>query len=306
MYNGHKKYALFIGRWQPFHNGHKYLIDEALTKGENVCVAIRDTEISEQNPYGAEHRAEMIRRVYGSKVEVIVIPDISSINIGRNVGYDVNIAEPPVEIGKISGTNVRAGKDDNVPPEVTEYIKLLRTTLWLTGLPCSGKTTLSKRLKAELDNRGFKTVCLDADDVRSKLNADLGFSKADRTENLRRVAHVAKLFNENGNFVIASFLSPLEENRRLVKEIIGNFKLAFLKCNLEICEQRDVKGMYKKARAGQIQEFTGVSAPFEEPVNADIVVDTGEMGVEDCVRQILDKMGAQKAKKYHHCLVKEK
>ncbi len=291
MYNGHKKYALFIGRWQPFHNGHKYLIDAALAKGEDVCVAIRDTEISEQNPYGAQQRAEMIRRVYGRRVEVVVIPDINSINIGRNVGYDVNIVEPPADIGKISGTNVRSGKDDNVPAEVAEYIKLLQTTLWLTGLPCSGKTTLAKRLKGELDNRGFKAVCLDADDVRSKLNSDLGFSKTDRMENLRRAAHVAKLFNDNGNFVIASFVSPLNENRRIVREIIDNFKLVFLKCSLQVCEQRDIKGMYKKARAGEIKDFTGVSAVFEEPPDADIIVDTERLNIADCVKEILDKLG---------------
>jgi len=306
MYNGHKKYALFIGRWQPFHNGHKYLIDEALAKGENVCVAIRDTEISEHNPYGSEHRVEMIRRVYGDKVGIIVIPDISSINIGRNVGYEVNRIDPPPDIGKISGTNVRAGKDGNVPPEVAEYIKLLHTTLWLTGLPCSGKTTLSKRLKEELDNRGFKAVCLDADDVRSKLNSDLGFTKTDRMENLRRVAHVAKLFNDNGNFVIASFVSPLEENRQLVREIIDNFRLVFVKCSLETCEKRDVKGMYKKARAGQIPEFTGVSAVFQEPSNADIVVDTEHLDVDDCVRQILDKIGAQRSNRYQPGFMKER
>ena len=291
MYNGHKRYALFIGRWQPFHNGHKYLIDEALAKGENVCVAISDTEISEQNPYTAVQRAEMIQRVYNGKVEIIVIPDIKSINIGRNVGYDVNIVEPPSDIGKISGTNVRSGRDSNVPLEVAEYIRRLRMTLWLTGLPCSGKTTLSKRLKEELDNRGFRTVCLDADDVRSKLNADLGFSKTDRMENLRRVAHVAKLFNDNGIFVIASFVSPLNENRRMIRKIVDNFKLVYLKCGLEVCAQRDVKGMYKKARAGEIQEFTGVSAPFEEPPDAEIIIDTEHAGINDCVNEILDKIG---------------
>ncbi len=297
MYNGHKKYALFIGRWQPFHNGHKYLIDGALCKGENVCVAIRNTEISQQNPYTVEQRAEMIRRVYGNRVEIIVIPDINSINIGRNVGYDVNFVEPPVDIGKISGTNVRCGKDDNLPLEVGEYIKLLRTTFWLTGLPCSGKTTLSGRLKEELDNRCFKTVCLDADDVRSALNADLGFSPRDRMENLRRVAHVAKLFNDNGNFVIASFVSPLDEYRQMAKEIIGNFKLAFVKCSLQACEQRDTKGMYKKARTGEIKDFTGVSSPFEEPSNADIIIDTEHRGVNDCVDDILNELGVQKSKK---------
>ena len=291
MYNGHKRYALFIGRWQPFHNGHKYLIDDALSRREDVCIAIRDTEISEENPYTVEQRAEMIRRIYGNKVKIIVIPDIKSINIGRNVGYDVNRVDPPSDIEKISGTNIRTGKDNNVPQEVAEYIKMLRTTLWLTGLPCAGKTLLSKRLKEELDNRGFKTVHLDADDIRSNLNADLGFSPEDRKENLRRVAQVAKLFNENGNFVIASFVSPTDELREMVRNIIGNFKLAFVKCSLKACEKRDDKGMYKKARTGEIKEFTGVSAPFEEPSDADIVIDTEQNSIEDCVKEILNMLG---------------
>jgi len=294
MYNAHKRFALFIGRWQPFHNGHKFLIDRALTEGENVCVAIRNTEISEKNPYTTEQCAEMIRRVYGDKVEIIVIPDIKSINIGRKVGYDVNRVDPPADIGKISGTKVRAGEDSNVPPEVTEYIKTLRTTVWLTGLPCSGKTTLAKRLKEELDNRGYKAVHLDGDDVRGKLNKDLGFSVEDRKENLRRIAHVAKLFNENGNFVIASFVSPTNEYRRMIKETIGDFKLVYLKCSLETCEERDVKGMYKRARLGEIKEFTGVSAPFEEPDSADIVVDTENQDPETCVKQILSSLRAER------------
>lgn len=294
MYNAHKKFALFIGRWQPFHGGHKYLIDEALKNGENVCIAIRSTEISEKNPYTVEQRAEMIRRIYKDKVEIIAIPDIKSINIGRKVGYDVNRVDPPEHIGKISGTNVRAGKDTSVPPEVGEYIKTLYTTLWLTGLPCSGKTTLSKRLKEELDNRSYKAVCLDGDDVRGQLNADLGFSAEDRKENLRRIAHVAKLFNRNGNFVIASFVSPTNEYRKMVKDIIGNFKLVYLKCPVEVCEERDVKGMYKKARSGEIKEFTGVSAPFEEPDDADIVIDTQTQDPESCVKQILKHLKVEK------------
>ncbi len=290
MYNGHKKYALYIGRWQPFHNGHKYLIDQTLVKGENVCIAIRNTEISQKNPYTLEQRVEMIKRVYGDKIKIIVIPDIQSINIGRNVGYDVKRVNPPQHIGEISGTNVRAGKDNNLPLEVAEYIKSLRTTLWLTGLPCSGKTTLGKRLKEELDNRGYKTVHLDGDDVRNKLNADLGFSDQDRRENLRRIAHVAKLFNENGNFVIASFVSPTEEMRKIVKEIIGNFKLCFLKCGLETCEKRDIKEMYKKARKGQIKDFTGISAPFEEPKKPDVIVDTETLSPETCVKKIIKSL----------------
>lgn len=294
MYNAHKRFALFIGRWQPFHDGHKYLIDKAIEEGENVCVAIRNTEISGKNPYTNEQRAEMIRRVYGDKVEIIVIPDIKSINIGRNVGYAVNRIDPPEHIGKISGTNVRAGKETSIPKEVEEYIKTLNTTLWLTGLPCSGKTTLAKRLKEELDNRGYKTVALDGDDVRGKLNADLGFSPEDRKENLRRIAHVARLFNHNGNFAVASFVSPTEEYRRMIKEIVGNFKLVYVKCSLKECEKRDIKGMYKKARNGEIKEFTGISAPFEEPKDADIIVDTEKDDVETCVKKILDSLKVEK------------
>lgn len=290
VYNGHKRYAMFIGRWQPFHNGHKYLIDQALAQEENVCVAIRDTEISNKNPYTVDQRREMFRRVYGDKVTTAVIPDIKSINIGRKVGYDVNRIDPPEQIGKISGTNVRAGRDINVPPEVAEYIKTLRTTLWLTGLPCAGKTTLAKRIKEELDNHGYKTVHLDGDDIRDKLNADLGFSPEDRKENLRRVAHVARLFNENGNFVVASFISPSDELRQMVRDIIGNFKLVYTQCSVQTCEKRDLKGMYKKARQGNIEQFTGVSAPFEEPTAADVVVDTENNDVEDCIKQILEAM----------------
>lgn len=292
MYNGHRRYALFIGRWQPFHNGHKYLIDNALSKGEDVCIAVRNTEISEENPYTVEQRIEMIQRVYGDKIKIIIIPDIRSINIGRNVGYDVNRIDPPSNIGKISATNVRAGKDDNVPPGVAEYIKTLRTTLWLTGLPCAGKTTLAERLKEELDNRGYKTVHLDADNIRSKLNADLGFSPEDRKENLRRVAYIAKLFNDNGNFVISSFVSPNDEMREMVKNIIDNLKLVFVKCSLKACEERDTKGMYKKARRGKIKEFTGVSAPFEEPSEPDVIIDTEHNNVENCVKELLKKIKA--------------
>ena len=294
MYSAHKKYALFIGRWQPFHNGHKYIIDEALKEGKNVCVAIRDTELSEANPYTIEQRIEMLWRVYGDKVKTIVLPDIESINIGRKVGYGVNRIDPPTNIGSISGTKIRAGVGFEMPPEVSEYVKTLRTTLWLTGLPCAGKTTLAKRIKEELDNKGYYTTHLDGDDVRGALNADLGFTEADRMENLRRIAHVAKLFNKSGVFVIASFVSPADKLRDMIREIIGNFKLLYVKCDLKECERRDVKGMYKRARAGELKQFTGISAPFEEPKKPDMVIDTANRNVEECVDEILRKLHVEK------------
>jgi adenylylsulfate kinase len=164
---------------------------------------------------------------------------------------------------------------------------MLKTTIWITGLPCSGKTTIAKRLEGELLNRGYRVAHLDGDDVRQKLNSDLGFSPEDRRENLRRIAHVAQLFNEKGNFVIASFVSPTNEYRRMIRSIIENMKLVYLKCSIEECERRDTKEMYQKARTGEIKEFTGISAPFEEPENPDLVLDTEKLDPEECVKRIL-------------------
>lgn len=166
----------------------------------------------------------------------------------------------------------------------------LDMTLWLTGLPCSGKTTLGKRLKDELDRAGYRTMHLDGDDLRGALNQDLGFSPEDRKENLRRAAHVARLFNQNDTFVIASFVSPTDELREMAREIIGNLKLVYLKCDLSVCEERDTKGMYKRARLNEIPEFTGVSAPFEEPKDPYLIVDTQHKNVEECVKEVLEAL----------------
>ena len=301
MVSGHRRYALFIGRWQPFHNGHKYIIDTALKNRKNVCIGIRDTEISEHNPFTIEQRREMIKRVYGDKVSIIIIPDIESINIGRKVGYSVVRYKVPPAVRKVSATKIRSGNNNGLPRQIAEYIKTLKTTLWLTGLPCSGKTTLAKRIKEELDNNGFKTVHFDADHIRDTLNADLRFSEKDRTENLRRVAHIAKLFNDNGIFVIASFISPTNKMRRMIKGIIKNMKLVYVKCDLKVCEKRDTKGMYRKARKGFIKDFTGISAPFEAPGNADVVIDTARHDLEFNVRKILDKTGLINRKMSHPC-----
>jgi len=285
----HKKYALFVGRWQPFHDGHKYLIDEAIAEGKNICIAIRDTKLSKKNPYTVHQRKEMIRKVYGDKVKIITIPDIESINFGRNVGYEIHRIDAPEEITEISGTNIRKGEENRVPKAAAEYLRLLRTTIWFTGLPCSGKTTLVKQLKKELDRKGCRTVHLDGDVVRKGLNIDLGFSEEDRKENLRRVAHIAKLLNQQGNTVIASFVSPTNEMRSMVREIIGDMKLVYVKCSLKECEKRDREGMYKKARKGKIKDFTGISAPFEEP-NADVVTDTENNSIDECIEKIIKKL----------------
>lgn len=139
--------------------------------------------------------------------------------------------------------------------------------------------------------RGVRTANLDGDDVREGLNMDLGFSEQDRRENLRRVAHVAELFNDNGMFVIATFVSPTRDMRKLVRSLVNRFKLCYVKCSPETCESRDVKGMYRRARRGKIKNFTGIDAPYEEPRDAEITVDTERHNVAECTRQILKALG---------------
>lgn len=149
--------------------------------------------------------------------------------------------------------------------------------LWFTGLSGSGKSTLAHAVEDELYKRQCRTFVLDGDNVRHGLCGDLGFSLEDRKENIRRVGEVAKLFTEAGVIVLTAFISPLREDRERVRNILphGDFIEIYCAASLEVCEGRDVKGLYKKARAGQIPEFTGITSPYEEPVNPELVVNTG-------------------------------
>lgn len=161
--------------------------------------------------------------------------------------------------------------------------------IWLTGLSGAGKSTLAHALEAALHAQGMHTLTLDGDNVRHGLCANLGFSPADRKENLRRVAEVAKITCEAGMITIAAFISPMREDRAMIKNIVGpeNFVELHVHCPLEICEARDVKGMYRKARDGDIKEFTGVSAPYEIPESADLVLDTQHMSIDACIATML-------------------
>lgn len=148
--------------------------------------------------------------------------------------------------------------------------------VWLSGLPCSGKTTIGTGLEKILTEEGFVVRMLDGDVTRKGICSDLGFSERDRKENIRRVAEIARLFAETGVVTICAFITPTDDLRKLALDITGKeyFVNVFVNTSLEVCEQRDVKGMYRKARLGQIAEFTGVSAPFEIPVEPDIVLNT--------------------------------
>jgi adenylylsulfate kinase len=161
--------------------------------------------------------------------------------------------------------------------------------IWMVGLSGSGKSTLAKALEKDLYDRGFLTTLLDGDNLRTGINNNLGFTEADRTENIRRAAETSKLFAACGIITICSLISPTEEIRSMSKNIIGanDYFELFINTPIEVCEQRDVKGLYKKARAGEIKNFTGIDSPFEHPVAPSLEVRTDLHSLEDCLQQIL-------------------
>ncbi|MEG0795221.1 MAG: adenylyl-sulfate kinase [Odoribacter sp.] len=162
--------------------------------------------------------------------------------------------------------------------------------IWFTGLSGSGKSTLAIALERELYQRGLLCRILDGDNIRSGINNNLGFSDADRTENIRRIAEVSKLFVDCGIVTIAAFISPTNAIRRMAANIIGpdDFLEVYVSTPLEACEKRDVKGLYAKARRGEIKDFTGISSPFESPEDAFISIDTSEQSLEKSVKILLD------------------
>jgi len=161
--------------------------------------------------------------------------------------------------------------------------------LWFTGLSGSGKSTVASAVERELHQQGIKTFILDGDNVRTGLNSDLDFSAASREENIRRIAHVSALMKDAGLVVLSAFVSPYQKDRDFVRECANDdFSEIFISTPLEVCEQRDVKGLYAKARAGEISNFTGISAPFEEPTNPELDVPTHEMSIEEATAMVVD------------------
>ncbi len=171
-----------------------------------------------------------------------------------------------------------------------EILRQSAKVIWFTGLSGSGKTTLAANLEKELFFRRFFCQVLDGDNIRAGINNNLGFSKEDRMENIRRIAEVSKLLINTGMITLCSFISPTNEIRTLAKSIIGenDFVEVFLNPPLEVCEQRDTKGLYKKARAGLIKDFTGISSPFEAPENPDLEIDTSTTTIKDSVDMIFN------------------
>ncbi|MBK9192051.1 MAG: adenylyl-sulfate kinase [Crocinitomicaceae bacterium] len=164
--------------------------------------------------------------------------------------------------------------------------------IWLTGLSGAGKTTISNALNKKLTEKKYFTQILDGDQLRGGINSNLGFSETDRIENIRRTAEIAKLFVNSGIITICSFISPTNKIRLQTKEIIGanDYFEIFVNAPLHVCEARDVKGMYKKARAGEIKNFTGIDSLYEPPANADLALNTEVLSVNECVEMILEKI----------------
>jgi adenylylsulfate kinase len=162
--------------------------------------------------------------------------------------------------------------------------------LWFTGLSGAGKSTLAHAVEEHLYQNGCRTFTFDGDNVRHGLCSDLGFSPEDRVENIRRIGEMAKLFLESGVIALTAFISPFRSDRAKVRSLVphGEFFEIYCRCSLDVCEERDVKGLYKRARAGEIKNFTGISSPYEEPEDPELVVDTGSLPLDDCVAKVIE------------------
>jgi adenylylsulfate kinase len=166
--------------------------------------------------------------------------------------------------------------------------------VWFTGLSGSGKSTIAHEVESQLFERGCRTYVLDGDNIRHGLNKNLGFSPGDRGENIRRVAEVANLFVQAGVIALTAFISPYRADRDNARKIAGgDFVEVYVKCDIDVCEARDTKGLYKKARAGEVKEFTGISAPYEEPLHPELVLDTAKETLAESAAKVIEVLKAR-------------
>ena len=292
--------ALIIGRWQPWHKGHRELFKAALDRAEKVAIGVRATfETDGKNPFTFDEVKKFIdddlSGEFEGKYEVIDLPNITNVIYGRDVGYKVEKISFDDEIENISATNVR--KSMNLTPVahdvgVSERIKRSGhkgSIIWLTGLSGSGKTTLAKSVERQLFDKGYNVYMLDGDNVRDGLNSNLSFSDEDREENIRRIGEVAALFAQAGFVVITAFISPFAKDRaKALNTYKEDSHEIYLSCDLQTCEDRDPKGLYKKAREGKIPDFTGIDSPYEVPNSPDLIIDTQNNTVDECEKSLLE------------------
>ncbi|WP_238884138.1 adenylyl-sulfate kinase [Clostridium sp. YIM B02551] len=196
---------------------------------------------------------------------------------------------------KIKSSNVVWHSMNVTRKDREELLNQQGKLIWFTGLSGSGKSTVASALEKKLHDLGKLTYTLDGDNVRHGLNKDLGFSNEDRIENIRRIGEISKLFVDAGIITLATFVSPFNEDRERVRELIGkDFIEVYIECPLDICEKRDPKGLYKKARAGEIKDFTGIDSVYEIPVKPEITVSTHLKSIEECVGKIINYLGGGK------------
>jgi len=221
----------------------------------------------------------------------IIVDRMTNITVGAGMIVDRIVAKPGHQKEPVSKNIVKS--ESLISAEDRQ--KLLNqkgATIWLTGLSGSGKSTIARNLEKELMDQGHLCYILDGDNVRHGLNRDLGFAMEDRKENIRRISEVAALMNEAGIIVITAFISPYISDRAEARDVIGDeaFIEVFVDVPIEVCEERDPKGLYKKARAGDIQQFTGISDPYEAPRDAELTIDFSEIPAKDAARMIIDDL----------------
>lgn len=187
-------------------------------------------------------------------------------------------------------TNIKWHHGKITKEDRTKLLNQKGATIWLTGLSGSGKSTIAVELEHALVENKHQAYILDGDNIRHGLNNNLGFSPEDRTENIRRIGEVAKLFTDANIITIAAFVSPYREDRNNVRKLFksGEFIEVYISCSVEVCEDRDTKGLYKKARSGEVKDFTGITAPYEEPLSPEITIDSSRLSIEESTRAILN------------------
>ena len=269
--------SLLIGRFQPLHEGHKKLVETLLRENRKVVIGLRDGPRSAANPYSAAERAEMFQRAFGDQVSLVTIPEDGSLEVvrGRDVGWELRTLSLEPELEQISATSVRAAQR-----------KVKGQTLWFLGLPASGKTTLAG--KVVRDAVGY--VLLDGDEVRQTVeNFDMGRNA--RLVHLSYMAFCCRQLNGCGINVAAAFVTPLQQHRARIREILPDVQFVWLQCAPETCATRDPKGLWKKAARGELPQLTGAGGEWEDPTGCALTLQTDALSVDQAFHAIQDRFG---------------
>jgi adenylylsulfate kinase len=295
------KRAIFVGRFSPFHKGHFAIMKQKIDQGIPLLILVRDTPYDIYSPMLRKRMIEATMIQHQIDAKVVIIDDIESINYGRGVGYEINELEVTEEIKSVSATEIRRLIDNNdnswkkfmpkgADKVLHDYLSNNGLVIWFTGLPKSGKSTISNLLSTELENIGIKAEQLDSKILRKTISKDLGFNKEDRNQNISRAMHIAKMLTRNGAIVLSSFITPYESQRNEIRKELekhGNFIEVYIKSSIDECKKRDNENLYKKAENGEIKQFTGISDPFDEPKSQDITLNTDKNSMEECTKELL-------------------